>query len=178
MHEALMQARLYCHLRDTGQTGAHLAHVPEAFFAATLPDLGRVLGMQRVDVPLLRFAGEQRSIQPLRDVLHKVCELLVVLQRDLAFMHGDLHGENAPRQRARRGFGSGHCRRSSIATSTRGCALDLAAPAPAVNAPIVLAERPRERRAELRAAAARRRRGVTVALFLERAETTHDHLLH
>jgi tRNA A-37 threonylcarbamoyl transferase component Bud32 len=94
MHEALMQARLYCHLRDTGQTGAHLAHVPEAFFAATLPDLGRVLGMQRVDVPLLRFAGEQRSIQPLRDVLHKVCELLVVLQRDLAFMHGDLHGEN------------------------------------------------------------------------------------
>tara|TARA_B110001450_G_scaffold126537_1_gene119143 strand:- start:8086 stop:8934 length:849 start_codon:yes stop_codon:yes gene_type:complete len=98
VNEVIMQARLYCRLRDHHAADAsRMARVPETILAVTVPGFGRVLGMERMDIPLLEHVQKTRmSAQRhvLRDALIKVCELLIVLQNEFSFMHGDLHGEN------------------------------------------------------------------------------------
>ena len=92
VHEAMMQVRLYCHLE--GRRTRDMAGVPEAVFAATVPGVGRALGMARVDRPLLADVKERASVGALHQALRKVARLLALLQDDLQFMHGDLHAEN------------------------------------------------------------------------------------
>lgn len=99
VNEVIMQTRLYCYLRDHHSSAAsHMARIPETIFAAAVPGFGRVLGMERMDVPLLahvqKTASPSAQVRVVRDALVKVCELLVVLQSRFSFMHGDLHGEN------------------------------------------------------------------------------------
>lgn len=98
VNEVIMQTRLYCYLRDHHSSAAsHMARIPETIFAAAVPGFGRVLGMERMDVPLLAHVQKTASsaqVRVVRDSLIKVCELLVVLQSKFSFMHGDLHGEN------------------------------------------------------------------------------------
>ena len=98
VNEVIMQTRLYCYLRDHPSSAAsHMARIPETIFAAAVPGFGRVLGMERMDVPLLAHVQETSAsaqVRVVRDALVKVCELLVVLQDTFSFMHGDLHGEN------------------------------------------------------------------------------------
>ena len=98
VNEVIMQTRLYCYLRDHHATNAsRMARIPEAIFAAAVPGFGRVLGMERMDVPLLEHVQKtpvSMQIRGLRDSLINVCKLLVVLQSTFSFMHGDLHGEN------------------------------------------------------------------------------------
>lgn len=95
VNEALMQTRLYCHLLPNVD---NVARVPETLFAATVPHLGRVLGMARMDRSLLAHVGALTTPRAQRaalyDALCQVARLLVILQNDLTFMHGDLHGEN------------------------------------------------------------------------------------
>ena len=94
VNEAIMQTRLYCHLKDDVRD---MARIPETIFAATVPGFGRVLGMQRMDAPLIKHVQSTppaAQIRRLREALLKVCKLLLVLQTDFSFMHGDLHGEN------------------------------------------------------------------------------------
>lgn len=98
VNEAIMHTRLYCYMRSFAPGDAnHMARIPEAIFAASVTGFGRVLGMERMEIPLLQHI--QRTATPaqirlLKGVLMKICELLVVLQRKFSFMHGDLHGEN------------------------------------------------------------------------------------
>lgn len=97
VNEILMQTRLFCHLRDHARGTTGMARVPEAIFAASIPGFGRVLGMERMDVPLLAHVQTlpaASQVGRLRKLLVPVCELLVFLQDALSFMHGDLHGEN------------------------------------------------------------------------------------
>jgi hypothetical protein len=97
--EVRMQSLLYCHLRD-GRTpiDGPCARVPKTFFAVRASGVGRMLGMARVDRSLLAHVQRVRTaalqIAVLRDALRRVATLLGVLQRDLKFMHGDLHAEN------------------------------------------------------------------------------------
>lgn len=96
-NEVRMQVRLYCHVRDRPPK-AKVALVPETFFAAEAPRFGRVLGMERVDRSLLAhvksLATPAAQVATLRDAFVRVAALLELLQRDLRFVHGDLHGEN------------------------------------------------------------------------------------
>ena len=98
VNEVIMQTRLYCYLRDHHSSASHMARIPETIFAAAVPGFGRVLGMERMDVPLLahvqKTASPSAQVRVVRDALVKVCELLAVLQSKFSFMHGDLHGEN------------------------------------------------------------------------------------
>ena len=98
VNEVIMQTRLYCYLRDHHASAAsHMARIPETIFAAAVPGFGRVLGMERMDVPLLAHVQKTSAsaqVRVVRDALLKVCELLAVLQSKFSFMHGDLHGEN------------------------------------------------------------------------------------
>lgn len=99
VNEALMQTRLYCHLRDRkGGIPPGAARIPETVFAATVTGVGRVLGMAKVGTPLLADVQGRRSsseqVGALRKALTQVAKLLVVLQDDVSFVHGDLHGEN------------------------------------------------------------------------------------
>jgi serine/threonine protein kinase len=52
--------------------------------------------MDVVDRPLLAHVQSMKSkqIEWLRTALMKLCKLLVLLQKDVSFMHGDMHGEN------------------------------------------------------------------------------------
>ena len=97
VNETIVQTRLHCFLRDKGYTQADVARVPEAIFAAFVPGFGRVLGMEGVESSLLdrvERAPASSQVALLRDALLKVCRLLIVLQKEFRFMHGDLHGEN------------------------------------------------------------------------------------
>jgi tRNA A-37 threonylcarbamoyl transferase component Bud32 len=97
VNEVIMQTRLYCYIRDHHDAASHMARIPETIFAAAVPGFGRVLGMERMDVPLLAHVQKTASsaqVRVVRDSLVKVCELLAVLQSKFSFMHGDLHGEN------------------------------------------------------------------------------------
>ena len=95
--EVRMQTQLYCHVRDRGLPAA-AARIPDTLFAARLPGHGRALGMQRMDRDLLAHVQALRSsaaqVGELRRVLKSLAQLLAVLQKDLEFMHGDLHGGN------------------------------------------------------------------------------------
>lgn len=95
INEIIMQSRLYCFTRDH-TTNRDMARIPETIFAASVPGFGRVLGMERMDTPLLTHVQTMRGnpIHWLRTALMQVCSLLVVLQDTFSFMHGDLHGEN------------------------------------------------------------------------------------
>jgi hypothetical protein len=97
--EVRLQTKLYCHVRDRPRAlAAGAARVPETLFAARIPKLGRALGMQRVERTLLAHVRALRTpraqIAALRAALRSVAQLLAVLQADLRFMHGDLHGGN------------------------------------------------------------------------------------
>ena len=96
VNETIMQTRLFCHLRDRHPAAGDRARIPEAVFAATVPGFGRVLGMEKMDLPLLAHVRQLRTapVPWLRDALAKVCRLLAILQDEFRFMHGDLHGEN------------------------------------------------------------------------------------
>ena len=99
VNEAIMQTRLYCYLKEHGHmTNRDIALVPEAVFTASIPGFGRLLGMEPVDTPLLAHVQQLKTpsaqVRSLRGALVKVCQLLVILQEKLSFMHGDLHGEN------------------------------------------------------------------------------------
>lgn len=96
VNEIIMQTRLYCYLRDH-HAASQMARIPETIFAVAVPGFGRLLGMERVDVPLLarvQKTAASEQIRVARDALVKICDLLVVLQAKFSFMHGDLHGEN------------------------------------------------------------------------------------
>ena len=55
VNEVIMQTRLYCHMRDRhAAREARMARIPEAIFAASVAGFGRLLGMERMDVPLLK----------------------------------------------------------------------------------------------------------------------------
>lgn len=98
VNEIIMQTRLYCFTRDDSVARSRdMARIPEAFFAASIPGFGRVLGMERVDKPLLAYVQDMAAggqVRWLRGALVKVCSLLILLQDTFSFMHGDLHGEN------------------------------------------------------------------------------------
>lgn len=97
-NEVRMQTRLYCHMLEKKGLGP-TARIPTTYFAATIPTLGRALGMERMDRSLMahltkKTTGDLAQISFLKNAMDKVASLLAVLQRDLKFMHGDLHGEN------------------------------------------------------------------------------------
>lgn len=96
VNEIIMQTRLYCFTRDRHSDDKEMARIPETIFAASVPGFGRVLGMERMDTPLLTHVQTMTGTQIpwLRTALIRVCALLVVLQDTFSFMHGDLHGEN------------------------------------------------------------------------------------
>lgn len=95
--EVRMQTQLHCHVRDR-KLPALAASVPATLFAARLPGIGRALGMQRMHRDLLTHVQALRApaeqIKTLHRALTSLAQLLAVLQKDLAFMHGDLHGGN------------------------------------------------------------------------------------
>lgn len=96
--EVRMQFRLHCHMNAAAQRQRTMAAIPKTYFAARVPASGRALGMERMDRNLLahvqRQPTAQRQIDVLHDALLRLARLLQVLQHDLRFMHGDLHGEN------------------------------------------------------------------------------------
>lgn len=95
--EVWMQIMLHCHLLQRHRE-EDMADVPATHFAARLPGVGRAVGMDRVDRSLLShvqgLAPGRAQIRALRDAVARVARLLQVLQDDLQFVHGDLHGEN------------------------------------------------------------------------------------
>jgi tRNA A-37 threonylcarbamoyl transferase component Bud32 len=96
-NEVRMQARLSCHLRSVRSARGAMARVPETYFSVTT-ERGRALGMERVDSSLLAHLLARKGddqVRVLREAVRQIAALLVVLQDDLKFVHGDLHGENA-----------------------------------------------------------------------------------
>lgn len=93
--EVVVQTHLYCHVRDhLGAAAAKAAaRVPQPFFAAHVPARGRAIGMEMLDGSLISVA-RRRDTRFLQASVGKVARLLQFLQRDLRFMHGDLHDEN------------------------------------------------------------------------------------
>lgn len=96
--EVKMQSRLFCHVRDRAATFRGAAKIPDTFFATRIPRMGRALAMEQMDRSLLsQVQGLKHpdvQIRNLRSALERVAMLLKHLQKDLEFMHGDLHGEN------------------------------------------------------------------------------------
>ena len=107
--EIAMQTRLYCHVRDhmsnsTRKIGhvsmaTQVAKIPIPYFAVSMADKGRVIGMERVDENLRKYVislkTEKERIVALKDAFTRLAKLLYFLQTELQFMHGDFHGENA-----------------------------------------------------------------------------------
>jgi len=96
VNETIMQTRLYCFLKQEG-VGKNIAQIPEAVFTASIPGFGRVLGMEGVDMSMLEYVQSLRTsdqIPWLRSAIERICRLLILLQKQFSFMHGDMHSEN------------------------------------------------------------------------------------
>jgi serine/threonine protein kinase len=93
-----MQTMLHCFLEEHKLLPKACARIPRTFFSARVPKQGRVIGMEIVDHNLLtHVSGLQDAVRQIafaKKALQRVASLLQILQTELKFMHGDMHGEN------------------------------------------------------------------------------------